>query len=167
MLVTLKQTAYSLRHFQMNNLVKANDIPSMSEDAVSKVCEFEDSVLKEPQTQIETSHTFHAGMYARSITLPANTVLTGALIKIPTLIIVEGEVQIYTGEKLINLIGYNVLKADAFRKQIFIAKTDTNITMIFPTKTTIVETAEEEFTDEASRLMSRKEEQSESIGINL
>lgn len=143
----------------MHNLVTIarNSLPMMTDDAIDKVRVFENCALQFPQVDIRTAHTFHAGIYARTIMIPAGTVLTGALIKIATVLIVSGDVTVYIGDETIDLYGYHVLSASAHRKQAFVAHTDTYLTMVFSTKATTVEEAEEEFTDEAHKLISRKD----------
>ena len=108
-----------------------------------------------PQVPITTYHLIHAGLYARTITIPAGVLLTGALIKRSTLVILNGDVTVANGDKSERLIGYNVLPASAHRKQGFFAHADTQITMLFATSARDVQSAEEEFTDEAHRLFSR------------
>lgn len=136
--------------------VQTPTLPAMTDEAVAKVREMESRLMQMPQADIETRHVFHAGVYARTITLPENGVLTGALIKIPTLVIVSGDVMVYTGEDSVRLTGYNVLVGQAGRKQAFIALQETNITMLFATQETSVEGAEMEFTDEYGNLLSRR-----------
>jgi len=132
-------------------------LAAMEPEAVAAVAALEQASLQRPQVDIPTYHHFHAGMYARTIMIPANTVLTGALIKIATLLIVNGEVIAYTADGPIHLIGYHVIPAEAGRKQAFAAVVDTILTMVFPTSAKSVEEAEEEFTDEAAILFSRNE----------
>ena len=43
-------------------------------------------MLECPQVAIQTTHHFHAGLYSRTIRIPAGVMITGALIKIPTLL---------------------------------------------------------------------------------
>lgn len=141
----------------MNNIATTeNHIPAMSELAINNVRQLEELVLKVPQIKIPTNHLFHAGVYARTIMIPAGVILTGALIKIATVLVVSGDVIVYMGEKTKELHGYgNVLAASGGRKQAFVAITDTYLTMIFATKVKSVEAAEDEFTDEANLLFSR------------
>jgi hypothetical protein len=128
----------------------------MSDAAIDKVRQFESQALSMPQIDIPTSHVIHAGMYARTIMIPAGTILTGALIKIATILIINGNVIAYIGSETIEFTGYNVLPASENRKQAFLAKTDTYLTMIFPTDVDNINDAEEQFTDEADMLISRK-----------
>lgn len=130
-------------------------IPASSNEALAKIRALERLNLQLPQTPITTHHLIHAGMYARTITIPAGVVLTGALIKRATILIVNGEATVATGEDSKRLVGYHVLAASAHRKQAFLAHTDTQLTMLFPTNAKDVSTAEAEFTDEADLLFSR------------
>lgn len=92
--------------------------------------------------------------------VPAGCMITGALIKIPTILVISGDVIAYIGEETVELSGYNVIQAYAHRKQAFVAVTDTFLTMVFPTSATDIESAESEFTDETEKLITRKESES-------
>lgn len=133
-------------------------IPPMSLAAVDRVRAFEVENLKREQVPIVTHHLIHAGMYARTITIPAGVVLTGALIKRATILIVNGDAQVARGDDTVRLTGYHVLPASAHRKQAFYSYADTDLTMLFPTAAQDVRAAEEEFTDEAELLFSRRED---------
>lgn len=137
----------------------------MDGESIDKVRALESENAKLPQIYINTSHVLHGGMYSRTIMLPANTLLTGALIKISTILIVVGEVVAYIGDKTIELKGYNLLPASANRKQAFVTKTDAYLTMIFPSDAKNIEDAESEFTDEINMLISRKDSSSNQIII--
>lgn len=134
-------------------------IPAMSPAAIAKVCALETDLAKRPQIAIPISHTLHGGVYTRTLLLPVKGdlkgVLTGALIKIATTVIVSGDVIVFVGDDTIRLRGYNVIPASANRKQAFIALTDTYITMIFETKAKTIKEAEDEFTDDGLLLTSR------------
>jgi len=136
-------------------VVSKNTIPAMTDDSINRVRALENLILEKPQTDIATTHSLHSGVYTRTIMIPAGVVLTGALIKIPTTLIVLGDTTVYIGDQARSLVGYNVLAASANRKQAFVAHTDTYITMIFKTDAKTVEEAEEQFTDEFARLSSR------------
>jgi hypothetical protein len=130
-------------------------LPPSSAEAMARVQAVEDRVLEVPQVAISTHHVLHAGMYHRTIMIPAGTVLTGARIKIPTTLAVAGHVSVVVGEGEMEIEGYAVIPAAAGRKQAFIAHTDTWVTMSFHTSACTVEQAEEEFTGDHARLMSR------------
>lgn len=139
-------------------LEAAAKLPVMSREAVAKVRELERASLLHAQAPIVTHHLIHAGLYARTIMIPAGVMLTGALIKRATVLIVDGDATVATGGEPMRLTGHHVIPASAHRKQAFLAHADTHLTMIFPTKATSVEAAEEEFTDEADMLISRRGE---------
>ena len=140
----------------MSEILKINNyIPAMSDKAIDKVCQLEHQALQMPQTPLPTSQLLHGGIYARTIKIPAMTLITGALIKIATTLIINGDALAFIGNDTIELKGYNILPASAHRKQAFVAKTETYLTMIFPTLAKTVEEAEEEFTDDAHLLLSR------------
>lgn len=132
----------------MTHLITTHaSIPAMSEQSVSKARSLE-AVLKDaPQQEIETKHIIHGGVYSRTIMVPAGVVITGALIKVPTQLIISGSVKIYADEVL-SLTGYNVLTGSVGRKCVFVAETDVWMTMVFRTDVKTVEEAEQEFTDE-------------------
>jgi hypothetical protein len=96
-------------------------------------------------------------MYARTIIIPAGTKLTGALIKIATILIASGDFTAFIGDDVVAKSGYHIFAADAYRKQAFLAKTDTYLTMVFPTNLESIYDIENQFTDEGSMLSSRKE----------
>lgn len=121
--------------------------------------------MKREQVPIKTDHVIHAGMYARTITMPAETVLIGTLIKIPTTVITVGSARVLVGRDWADVDGYQVLPGSANRKQIFVSRTAFIVTMIFPTSAQTVEEAEKEFTDEYEILLSRKQEEMNSVLI--
>ncbi len=142
----------------MNDLtIAAPSFPTMSAADVEKVGRLEANLRDMEQVPIQTTHHFHAGLYARTIRIPKGVVITGALIRIPTLLIVSGHVTVFIGGDTIELRGYHVLPASAGRKQVFLAHDDTDLTMLFPTSAETVEEAEAEFTDETELLMSRQQ----------
>lgn len=137
----------------------------MSQEDVLKVRKLESIILDMPQETLATHHIFHGGMYARTIMIPAGVILTGALIKLATMVIISGDVTVYVGDKASELSGYNVLPASAGRKQVFLAKSDTWVTMIFPSDAATVADAEAQFTDETDMLASNREVCKNSITI--
>lgn len=112
-------------------------------------------MLQMPQVPLATQHLFHGGMYARTIRLAAETVVAGALIRVPTLLVVQGTADVWDGCRWRRIEGYTVLPGRAGRKQVFVARSDVAMTMLFPTQALTVEDAEREFTDECEQLMSR------------
>ena len=133
------------------------NLPVMGQSEVDKVRELESAALELPQAHIPTEHVFHAGMYARTIKVPAGVTLTGAQIKIPTVLIISGDTLIYGENGPTRYTGYHVALGQCGRKQAFFALRDTWLTMLFPTDATTADEAERQFTDEFTLLFSRKE----------
>ncbi len=132
-------------------------LPSMSNEAVAKVRALETFALSMPQETLTTHHLIHGGLYARTIMVPAGVFITGALIKLATVVIVSGHTVVYTEDGAIELQGYHVLPASAGRKQVFLAKTDIYLTALFPTQSKTVPECEAEFTNETDMLASHRE----------
>lgn len=134
-----------------------NHITPMSHAAIAKVYELEDKMRQlDTQIPLETDHLIHAGIYHRTVYIPAGVLVAGALVKIDTTVVVHGDVTVYVDGEPLLLMGYNVLPAYAGRKQAAYAHTDTHYTMSFATTATTVEEAEAEFTDEVEALGSRR-----------
>jgi len=141
----------------MSDVVLAQDkLPAAPEHIVDRMRVLERELRSVPQLPIETHHVLHGGMYARTITIPAGCVLTGALIRVPTLLIIDGCVTVGVGEEAVTMRGHRVLVGSAGRKQAFLAHKDTRLTMVFATSAKTVEEAEDEFTEEAHLLLSRQ-----------
>lgn len=130
-------------------------ISAATPEALEKIAGVEKKMRSMPQIHIQTEHMFHAGMYARTIRLAARVAITSVLIKIPTVIVVNGKCRVYAGE-WVDFEGYNVIPAAAGRKMIYVTEQPTQITMIFSSEAKTVDEAEQEFTDEAEWLLSRK-----------
>jgi hypothetical protein len=141
-------------------------IQPMTPDAIACVSELEQRILALPQVRIHTQHVLHAGMYVRTIVIPGGVVLTGALIKRATVVVVSGDALVSRGdEEGFRITGTVALPASAGRKQAFVAYADTAVTMAFPTSAKTVEEAEAEFTDDTEMLMSRRDPELNTIII--
>ena len=117
----------------------------------------ESVLLQLPQIDLQTSHLFGGGMCARTILIPAGTVLTGALTECDNLCIVCGDITVTTDEGPQRLTGYHVIAAKRGAKRCGVAHADTWWTTIFRTDATDVQTAEDEMTREADQLQTRRE----------
>ena len=135
--------------------ILGNLIPAATQEAIEKVMAVEDRIREHEQVNIRTEHIFHAGMYIRTVRLAPFTVFTSALIKVSTLVIVNGSCNLFVGDAWIQLDGYNVVPADSGRKGIYVTYGPVEITMIFPSNAKTVEEAESQFTDEPDCLLSR------------
>ena len=130
-------------------------VPAMSQEAIADLQAFQTVLLQLPQAEIATHHVLHGGMYTRTIKLAKGVFIVGALVKVPTTLIVNGDCTVNLGGEPVRLTGYCVIPASAQRKQAFVAHEDTYLTMSFRTNATTVMEAEDEFTDEATALLSR------------
>lgn len=134
-------------------------LPAMTPEAIEKVRRLENFSLSHcEQVEFPTEHLIHGGMYARTLHMPAGTFLTGALLKLPTVLVVSGDCAVFIGEETIELRGYTVLPGSAGRKQVFLAHTDVSMTMLFPSQSKAVADAEQEFTDEYEMLMTNRQD---------
>jgi hypothetical protein len=111
----------------------------------------------EDKVDLVTTHVLHAGLYHRTVHIPAGVLVAGALVKIDTTVIVHGDVSVFIDGEPVLLQGHNVLPAYANRKQAALAHTDTFYTMSFATDVKTVEDAEEQFTNEVHALGSRRD----------
>ena len=110
------------------------------------------------EVDIPLEHFIHEGVYYRTCFVPKGVAIIGALVKIPTTVIVSGDCYVTLGNTVGRLEGYHVIKAEAGRRQAFRAITDTYITMCFRTDSKDVKEAEKEFTDEWILLTTNREE---------
>ena len=108
------------------------------------------------QVQVETVHTFHAGMYCRTVYTPKGLVLVGVEIKVPTIVFFDGVGSVFTAGEWVKISGSMLFRGESGRKQVFISEEDCTISMVFPTKATTIEEAEKEFTDEYDMLMTNR-----------
>lgn len=144
----------------------AHVIRAMDEGVVAAIRAVEAEAAGRPQVPIRTGHVLHAGLYSRTVLIPKGTLITGTLIKIATLLIVAGDAAVFVSDRtVLELKGYNVVPAEAGRKQAIAAQSDVHLTMIFPTSATTVEEAEREFTDEADLLASRRDGASNDVVV--
>ena len=130
-------------------------LPAMTEASIAKVRKLTDLSLKHlPQYPFVTEHRLHAGIYARTVTIPGNGLVTGVLVKIPTILIICGGVLVYMGEgeEPIQVSGQKVFLGSAGRKQAFLSGSDFTMTMCFATKAKTIAECEAEFTDEIELL---------------
>lgn len=150
----------------MNKLTTVgNRIPATTPEAIDKIRQAEAAAMQLPQVPVETAHCIHAGIYSRTIKIPAGVIITGALIKRSTQLIVCGHAIVFVGDDTFNVCGYHLFAASAGRKQAFFAHADTWLTMCFSTNALTVEEAEAEFTDETDILASRNPDNKNNIII--
>jgi hypothetical protein len=140
-------------------------LPPTAPDVMAKIVAAQERCLQREQVLIKTDHVIHAGMYARTITMPPDVALIGTLIKRATTVITVGSATVLVGEEWADVDGYQVLPASAHRKQVFVSRGPFIVTMIFPTSAKTVEEAEKDFTDESESLLSRKQDDMNTVVI--
>ena len=140
----------------MTSLTVSSELPPASPDDLAKTLALRDRIAELPPVEIPTEHFLHGGLYVRTCLVPANAVIAGAIIKVPTVVTVSGKCCLTVGNVVRMIDGYAVLRGLPGRSQVFRAYEDTYITMSFVTKAKTVEEAEEEFTDEFESLLSRR-----------
>lgn len=136
-------------------LAETRVIPAMSDASIAKVRDLTAlSLANLPQYPFITEHKLHAGVYTRTVTIPATGLVTGVLVKIPTQLILCGDLIVYMGEgeEPLHVNGMKVLLGHAGRKQAFLSESEFTMTMLFATKAKTIAEAEHEFTDEIELL---------------
>jgi hypothetical protein len=138
-------------------IVSRAALPAMGADAIAMVRRLEAEQRSDAPPTLKTHHVLHGGVYSRTVHLQPGAIITGALVKVPTTLTINGHVTAYIGGDTLELCGYNVIAASAGRKQAFAVHAPTDMTMAFATAATTVAEAEDEFTDEAHLLLSRQQ----------
>ena len=143
----------------MTLVLNDKSLPPATPEILEKIALVEAKIKPREHTlRVKMEHHLHAGLYARTCRIAPLMVITSVLVKIPTLVIVNGKCIVLVGDSWQELSGYNVITACAGRKQIYVTNSETEITMVFATQAETIEEAEAEFTDEAENLLSRRRE---------
>ena len=130
-----------------------NNVPS-----VEDVRRLERHISDFPQVDLHTKHLIHGGMYARTILIPAGTILTGALTRADNISVMVGDITVTTEAGVKRLIGFHVLPAEAGVKRAGVAHKDTWWTTLIPTEETDLSLIEKHFTDEAEGLQTNRKD---------
>lgn len=123
--------------------------------SIESVRALESVILQCPQVDLPTEHFAFAGMSARTIFIPAGTVLTGALTNIDNICVVFGDITVTTDDGPKRLTGFNVIQAEAGAKRAGVAHSDTWWTTLHRTDLTRIADIENEMTNEAESLGTR------------
>ena len=124
----------------------------VTKDSIQRL---EEMILSGPQVDLNTKHALSGGMYARTIFIPAGTVLTGATHKTDHLNIVCGDISVSTDDGMRRMTGYHVITTKAGMKRAGFAHADTIWTTVCKTDNTDIEEIESELVEEADRLQTR------------
>ena len=122
-----------------------------------KVERLEALILQTPQVDLKTTHCLSGGIYARTIIIPAGTILTGAAHKKDHINIMQGDITVSTDEGMKRLIGQHVMATKAGNKRVGLAHADTIWTTVCHTNLTDIEAIEEELVEESETLQTRQD----------
>lgn len=121
----------------------------------ASVGDLEREIMDLPQVQLQTQHVLSGGVYARSIFIPAGTILTGATHRKDHVNVVCGDITVTTDSGPVRFTGYHVLPTKAGSKRAGVAHADTVWTTICPTNLTDIAAIEDELVEESDRLQTR------------
>lgn len=116
----------------------------------------ESALLELPQRVMPTEHAVHAGISARAVLIPADTVLTGAETNLDNLCVVLGDIEVTTAAGLRRITGFALLPALRGAKRVGRTFADTWWVTLHRTEHTDVRAVEDEMTGEALRLQTRQ-----------
>lgn len=148
----------------MNIIDTSKCIPMMNLKQIEQAKKAEEHIRTLDRIKCVTQHTLHAGIYSRTLFMPKGSVVAGVIIQVPTTLILSGKMAVYIGDDITHIDGYNVLPTIGDRKQVVYAIEDSYATLLFKTEAKTIEEAEQEMTNEYSRLMSRC---SDSINLEI
>ena len=112
----------------------------------SKVNEIEAMMLRMPQLDMPVTHYFSLGLYARELTIPAGTLLTGKIHKYQQLnIMTQGDLSVMTEEGIKRVGAGFVVVSPPGTKRIAYAHADTKWITVHATDKLDVAEIEQEF----------------------
>lgn len=133
-------------------LWQEGSLPPQGPDTLDRIDLAEALARTFPQQDLPLRHSLWAGLYARTLFVPRGVMITGVQIRIPTLLVVSGDLVTLGDDGFARLQGFHVLRGRAGRKALFVALEDSHMTMLFATGARTVEEAEREFTDTPEKL---------------
>jgi hypothetical protein len=125
-------------------------------EAREKVAALEQMALAMPQVAIKTEHLVHANVCARTIFIPAGTLLTGATMSVDNICVMFGDMTVTTDKGPVRFTGFHVLPANKGLKRAGLAHSDTWWTTIWKTELTEINDLEREMTSESDMLQTRR-----------
>lgn len=112
-----------------------------------KVLMLEQEMLKAPQVVIPVRHDFSPGVYSRTITIPAGTILTGRIHKYEQLNILSGgEMSVLTDDGMKRVAAPFIVVSPPGTKRIAMAHTECTWSTILATEEKDPDVIEAEFT---------------------
>jgi quercetin dioxygenase-like cupin family protein len=135
--------------WRMSNLARIIDyLPQMP--MAEKILTLQAEMLKHPQVEPVTKHTFHAGMYCREVTQPAGVLIVGKVHKLEHFFFVlSGDVAVTIDEEIKLITEPTLLCSKPGAKRAIYAQTDTVFMTIHRLDSTNVEDAENEMLEDA------------------
>lgn len=119
-------------------------IPKSVLDLREAISNLEGELLKHEQVEIEPVHHFSPGLYARELTIPKGSIVTGKIHKHPHLnVIMKGRCRVTTPFGTEELEGPTIFESKADTKRAVYAITDTTWITFHPTEETDVRAIEE------------------------
>ena len=122
----------------------------------SDIKRLEQIVLQAPQVDLRTEQKLSGKVYARTIFIPAGTVLTGATHKKDHINVVHGDITVTTDGGPKRITGYHVIPTKAGSKRAGFAHSDTVWTTLCETELTDFEAIEDELVEESAQLQTRQ-----------
>lgn len=96
-------------------------------DAGARIMQLEALMMEHPQVEIPVTHRFNGGMYAREITIPKGTLLTGRIHKFDHFdIMLSGDIFVSSDGGVKHLSGLNIMEGKAGKKRAGYAHEDTH-----------------------------------------
>lgn len=123
----MKESNVLLSEGQSLSLVKAVSVISTGERR-EKLQSLETAMLQEDQVSIPVNHMFSGGIYAREITIPKGTLLTGRIHKFDHFdIMLSGDVTVSTDScEVKRLTGLNIMEGKSGKKRAGYTHEDTH-----------------------------------------
>lgn len=133
-------------------------LPSLTPEKDTLMTAIKERAQALPQVALKTHHVIHAGLYCRTVQIPAGIFIVGAKIIKPTLVTICGSARLFEGsiDQYTDISGYAVIPGEKNRRMLMLALTDVSLSMTFVTSATTVQEAEQEFTDEYEELLSHQ-----------
>lgn len=123
----MKESNVEMSESQSIALVKAVSVISTNERR-EKLSELESAMLQKDQVEIPVNHRFSGGIYARELTIPKGTLLTGRIHKFDHFdIMLSGDITVSTDSgEVKRLTGLNIMEGKAGKKRAGYAHEDTH-----------------------------------------
>lgn len=92
-------------------VLSGNALPPAPPEAIEAIRAIEAKVKEREDIHPQMEHVLHAGMYARTCRLGPGTLIVGVLIKLPTMLIVNGGAFVFAGTQWHKIEGLHNVRA--------------------------------------------------------